>query len=140
MSAVAKTTEAAEPPVENIIDGFTNGLAWSTHEFRDVTYKVTELSIGEYDDIVKKATRKEKIRDENGVDQEIEVLDNTLQSRMMLKACVVEPEKVDITKLGTRLTLALNGIVNRLHYGIEPDALRQPKKADDDEDKKPGNG
>lgn len=141
--AAQPVDEPATEPADGALTGFTDGLAWERHQFRGVMYKVSELEIGDYDDIVKKATRKEKrTNDDTGATEEVEILDQQLQSRLMLKACIVEPAKVDIPKLGTRLTVALNRIVNTLHYGEEPDELKPPKKADDDdgEEKKPGNG
>jgi hypothetical protein len=57
----------------------------------------------------------------------------------MLKECIVEPSKVDVAKMGTRLVVALNSIVNRLHWGEEPDELKPAKKAKGDDEDKPGN-
>ena len=135
MSAVAarKPTVVEDEPVEeNKLEGFTDGLSWIKVEFRGVTYLITELPIGDYDEIVKKATHKEKIEDaDTGATREVDIIDNQLQSRLMLKACIKEPDKVDINKLGTRLTIALNRAINTLHYGEELDALR-PKKKDDE--------
>lgn len=141
LKSVAEGEAAAEEPTEEALTGFKDGLAWARHRFRGVDYKITELEIGEYDEIVKKATRKEKRTDpDTGASEEVEILDQQLQSRLMLRACVVEPAKIDISKLGTRLTVAMNRVVNQLHYGDEPDELRAPAKKDGDEETKPGNG
>lgn len=146
-SMKAVETDVPEVPAEEASfepTGFTDGLAWEIHEFRGVRYKVTELSIGEYDEIVKKATRTEKRTSPiTGNPEDVEMLDQQLQSRLMLKACVVEPSRIDVTKLGTRLIVTLNSIVNRLHYGDEPDAIAPKKKDGEDKDgseDKPGNG
>lgn len=140
MPSLKDAVEAAEPVTKLEASGFDDGLAWEVHEYRGIRYKVTELAIGDYDDIVKKATRKEKRVDPgSGVEEEVEILDQQLQSRMMLKSCIVEPARIDITKLGTRLVVTLNRVVNNLHYGDEPDAVKPAKKDDGDEEKKPGN-
>lgn len=147
--STAVPKEATEAPV--IVDdgqhkGFDDGLAWVKYEFRDVTYKISELPIGEFDEITKKATRTEKKVDEDtGETSSVETFDRNLQSRLMLRACIVEPGKVDISKMGTRLVVALNSIINELHYGEEPDGLEAAKaakkKADKaDDEGKSGNG
>jgi hypothetical protein len=123
-----------EPETEKLLEGFTDGLAWQKLGFRGEVYLVRELPIGEYDEIVKKATRKEKVTDpDTGVSNEVDMLDQNLQSRLMLKECLVEPASLDVKKLGTRLTVALNRAINNLHYGDEPDELRPVKKDDDGE-------
>jgi len=134
---VTKEPEATTD-IENVLEGFTDGLAWKKLGFRGEVYVIRELPIGEYDEIVKKATRKEKVTDpDTGVSNEVDMLDQNLQSRLMLKACLTEP-KIEVTKLGTRLTVALNRAVNELHYGNEPDELRPVKKDDDGEGPKAG--
>lgn len=99
--------------------GFTNGLAWKKVKYRDVLYHLTELDIGTYDEISTKATRS---INRDGV--EVEEIDNQLQSRLMLKAALLSPKLTTLTGLGTRLTIALNRVVNELHYGDEPDELK----------------
>ena len=134
----AADAEKNAEPIEDLKEGFDKGLAWARYNFRDMDFKITELPIGEYDDIVKKATRKQTVEDpDTGAKQEVEILDQQLQSRLMLTACIVEPKGVKVNELGTRLVVALNRVVNRLHYGDEPDALRPTKKdGDDDEEGK----
>lgn len=133
--AAEEHRDEANEPIEDLKEGFEKGLAWGKYGFRGEVYKVTELPIGEYDEIVKKATRKQTVEDpDTGAKQEIEVLDQQLQSRLMLMACIVEPKGVKVTELGTRLVVALNRIVNRLHYGDEPDELRPVKKDGDDDE------
>lgn len=112
--------------------GFTNGLAWKKVKFRDTLYHLTELDIGTYDEISKKAT---KTITRDGV--EIEELDNQLQSRLMLKAALTEPKITSLTALGTRLTIALNRVVNELHYGDEPDELKSEAIEADTGEKRP---
>lgn len=135
--AAAEASKDTEP-IENMLEGFDKGLAWARYSFRGEEYKITELPIGEYDEIVKKATRKQTVEDpDTGAKQEVELLDQNLQSRLMLEACIVEPKGAKVKELGTRLVVALNRVVNRLHYGDEPDALRPVKKdGDDDEEGK----
>lgn len=120
-----ETTENAFKPT-----GFTNGLAWKKVQFRGVRYHLTELEIGEYDKIAKLATTTKT----NDAGTAYEELDNQLQSRLMLKACLVTPKSLDISRQGTRLTIALNRVVNELHYGEEKDELAEDAAAADAED------
>jgi hypothetical protein len=118
------TTKA---PTEQKMSGFDNGLAWKKVQFRGQLYHLRELEIGEYDKLAKLATTT-KTRDDGTTYEE---LDNQAQSRLMLKACLIEPKSLDITSLGTRLTIALNRVVNELHYGEEKDELVADAKAAD---------
>ena len=134
-----RVTKEPEADIENVLEGFTDGLAWKKLGFRGEVYLVRELPIGEYDDIVKKATSKQAVVDpDTGVSNDVDILDQNLQSRLMLKECLVEPKSIDVKKLGTRLTVALNRAINELHYGNEPDELRPVKKDDDGEGPKGG--
>jgi hypothetical protein len=126
----SKTAAPAAAPIERVSEGFENGLAWKKVKFRGTTYHLTELPIGKYDDISKNAsTKRERV---DGT--EYEELDNQLQARLMLKECLVEPRGVKIADLGTRLTIALNRVVNELHYGEEEDQLRKEGAEADAED------
>lgn len=113
------TEKTFEIPTEQKYEGFEKGLAWKKVKFRGVLYHLTELEIGEYDKIAKLATTM-KTREDGS---EYEELDNQTQSRLMLKACMLEPKSLSIISLGTKLTIALNRVVNGLHYGEEKDEL-----------------
>lgn len=125
---MARAAAAEKAPIENVATGFKNGLAWKKVKFRGETYHLTELPIGEYDEIARKATSTKT----NSVGNEYEELDNQLQSRLMLKAALVSPKIADISSLGTRLTIALNRVVNELHYGEEEDQLRTEEAQNDE--------
>lgn len=86
---------------------------------RGVTYRLRELSIGEYDEMVTKATRKES-NPLTGEDNEI--VDNALLLKLMVLRCCVEPKLSAETLAGLpmRVVLKLNQTVNRMHYGDEP--------------------
>jgi hypothetical protein len=124
---MATTTAKA---TEEKMSGFKNGLAWKKVQFRGVKYHLTELTIGDYDEIAKKATK--KITRPDGTDYE--EIDNQLQSRLMLRKCLITPSNIEINSLGTKLTIALNRVVNELHYGDEVDELTAPDKAAEAED------
>jgi hypothetical protein len=96
---------------------------------RGSTFKLRELSIGEYDELVKKATRTtvNAITGENE-----ETIDNALLLKLMVLKCSVEPKLTpeSLANLPMRVVLKLNQTVNRMHYGDEPDT----KKPDDGEE------
>ena len=99
-------------------------------KIRDQEYRLRELSIGEYDDLVKKSTT-ERTNPMTG--EEEEQTDNQLLLKLMVLKCVVEP-KLTAERLGTmpmRVVLKLNQTVNRMHYGDEPS---ESVKADEEEE------
>ena len=86
---------------------------------RGVSYRLRELSIGEYDDLVKKCT----VTKTNALGEDSEQIDNTLLLRLMVIKCCVEP-KMTAEKLGElpmRVVRKLNVTVNEMHFGDEPD-------------------
>lgn len=95
---------------------------------RGVTYRLRELSIGEYDDLVKKATTK-TLNPITGNDEES--IDNALLLKLMVIRCSVEPKLSPeaLSALPMRVVLKLNQTVNRMHYGDEPE-----KKAESSEE------
>ena len=98
-------------------------------EIRGVPFKLRELSIGEYDDLVRKAT---STRTNAVTGEEEESTDNTLLLKLMVTKCSVAP-KINpemLASMPMRVVLKLNQTVNRMHYGDEPVA----KKAEPDED------
>jgi hypothetical protein len=86
---------------------------------RGVTYRLRELSIGDYDELVRKATRSEM---NQVTGQNEEETDNTLLLKLMVMKCSVEPKITAETLSGLpmRVVLRLNQTVNRMHYGDEP--------------------
>ena len=101
---------------------------------RGTTYRLRELSIGDYDELVKKATRS-VTNPITGEDQE--TVDNSLLLKLMVIRCSVEPKLTaeTLAALPMRVVLKLNQTVNRMHYGDEPEV-----KADDSiSEGEPGN-
>lgn len=94
---------------------------------RGMTFRLRELSIGDYDELVKKATTKVT---NLSTGQEDEIIDNSLLLKFMVLRCSVEPKLTPeaLANLPMRVVLKLNQTVNRMHYGDEPET---EKKADD---------
>lgn len=92
---------------------------------RGVTYRLRELSIGEYDDLVRKATNK-TVNPLTGSDEE--AIDNSLLLKLMVIKCSVDPRLTaeSLSSLPMRVVLKLNQTVNRMHYGDEPE--RKPEE------------
>ena len=101
---------------------------------REKKYRLRELTIGEYDDLVKKATTKK----EGPLGNEIEDLDNVLLLRLMVLKCCVEPKLTPelLSSLPMRMVGKLNQTVNSMHYGDEPET---EKEEDSDEGEAKGN-
>jgi hypothetical protein len=96
----------------------SNVAATSTVEIRGQRFVFRELEIGEYDELIKKASREEA--DADGVMQE--VTDNTLLLRLMVLKSCTEPKLTSeiLNSYGTRLFRAMARVVNELHYDPEP--------------------
>ena len=94
---------------------------------RGMTFRLRELSIGDYDELVKKATTKVA---NPLTGQDDETIDNSLLLKFMVLRCSVEPKLTPeaLANLPMRVVLKLNQTVNRMHYGDEPET---EKKADD---------
>ena len=94
---------------------------------RGSSFRLRELSIGDYDDLVKKATQKQTNQISG---EEIETIDNSLLLKLMVLKCSVAPKLTpeSLAALPMRVVLKLNQTVNRMHYGDEPES---EKKADD---------
>jgi hypothetical protein len=103
---------------------------------RGVTYRLRELSIGDYDELVKKATTKTT---SPMTGQEDESIDNALLLKFMVLRCSVDPKLTpeSLAGLPMRVVLKLNQTVNRMHYGDEPET---EKKADDTADEETPKG
>lgn len=105
---------------------------------RGTTYRFRELSIGDYEDLIKKATTT-KANPLTG--EEDEVIDNALLLKMMVLRCSVSPKLTaeSLANLPMRVVLKLNQTVNKMHYGEEPES--QPTEDEDTaEDESKGNG
>ncbi|MEY2669081.1 MAG: hypothetical protein RJA59_1719 [Pseudomonadota bacterium] len=86
---------------------------------RGTTFKLRELSIGDYDELVKKATQKQT----NPLSgEETETIDNSLLLKLMVLKCSFDPKLTPeaLANLPMRVVLKLNQTVNRMHYGDEP--------------------
>jgi hypothetical protein len=103
---------------------------------RGSTFRLRELSIGDYDDLVKKATTKQS----NPITgEETETIDNSVLLKMMVLKCSVAPKlnAESLANLPMRVVLKLNQTVNRMHYGDEPET---EKKADDEPEEETAKG
>jgi len=100
-------------------------------KFRGVTYTLRELSISEFDAIAEKATKKIKVDDGTGSGDQVEIdrLDGSAQSRLMLAKCLIEPKGLAIVDIPTRVYGALNRMVNSMHFGDELDELKDEAEA-----------
>lgn len=87
---------------------------------RNTTFRLRELSIGDYDALVKKATQPHA---NPMTGEETEVIDNALLLKLMVLKCSVEPKLTPeaLSGLPMRVVLKLNQTVNRMHYGDEPE-------------------
>jgi hypothetical protein len=97
---------------------------------RGVTYKLRELSIGDYDELVRKATHTE-MNPLTG--QNEETTDNALLLKLMVMKCSVEPKITPevLAALPMRAALKLNQTVNRMHYGDEPVVAADDSSSDE---------
>ena len=103
-------------------------------KIRDRDFRLRELSIGEYDDLIKLATS-DHTNPVTG--EEEERTDNQLLLKLMVLKCVVDP-KLTADKLSSmpmRLVLKLNQTVNKMHYGDEPSEEVKPEEVEDEEKK-----
>ena len=100
---------------------------------RGLTFRLRELSIGDYDELVKKAS---KPVTNLATGQEDEIIDNSLLLKLMVLRCSVEPKLTpeSLANLPMRVVLKLNQTVNKMHYGDEPET---EKKADDAAEESP---
>lgn len=108
-----------------------------TVEVRNTTYRLRELSIGDYDELVKKAT---KTTTNPMTGEEDESIDNALLLKLMVLKCSVEPRLTPETLAGLpmRVVLKLNQTVNRMHYGDEPET--KSKAVEEGEEPAKGEG
>ncbi len=104
---------------------------------RGTTFHLRELSIGDYDDLVKKATTKQT----NALGEESETIDNSLLLKLMVLKCAYDPKLTpeSLANLPMRVVLKLNSTVNRMHYGDEPEEVKKPD-AESEEEPAKGNG
>jgi hypothetical protein len=103
---------------------------------RGTTFKLRELSIGDYDELVKKATSKVQ----NPLSgEEVETIDNSLLLKLMVLKCSFDPKLTpeSLAGLPMRVVLKLNQTVNRMHYGDEP---AEEKKAVEEGEPAKGEG
>lgn len=100
-----------------------------------VTYRLRELSIGDYDELVAKATKKVT---NPLTGEDAETIDNAVLLKMMVLRCSVDPKLTaeSLSNLPMRVVLKLNKTVNLMHYGEEPETR---KKSAVEEDPAKGN-
>lgn len=106
---------------------------------RGTVYRLRELSIGEYDDLVTKATKKTT----NPITgEDVESIDNAVLLKMMVLKCSIDPKlsAETLSGLPMRVVLKLNQTVNRMHYGDEPEGKKSEKSEDVEEGAAKGNG
>ena len=106
---------------------------------RGTTYHFTELSIGDYDDLVKKATRHEP----NALTgQDDESIDNALLLKLMVIKTSHDPKLTpeSLAGLPMRVALKLNQTVNRMHYGDEPEEIAASNGTGTDAEEEPAKG
>jgi len=91
---------------------------------RGVTYRLRELSIGDYDELVRKATLKAP---NPLTGEDVESIDSTLLLKLMVLKCSVDPKLTaeTLSLLPMRVVLKLNQTVNRMHYGDEPESEKK---------------
>jgi hypothetical protein len=105
---------------------------------RGITYHLRELSIGDYDDLVTKATKKVT----NPITgEDVETIDNAVLLKMMVLKCSFDPKITPETlaSFPMRAALKLNTTVNRMHYGDEPES-KKPMSAEPDVDEETPKG
>lgn len=100
---------------------------------RGVKYHLRELSIGDYDELVKRATNKRL----SAMGEEEEYVDNALLLKLMVLRSSFDPKLTPETlaALPMRVVLKLNQTVNRMHYGDEPEIDGEDYDAEEDTDK-----
>jgi hypothetical protein len=106
-----------------------------TIEIRGSRFVIRELTIGEYDDLEKKATTK-RPNPVNADAPEIEVVDRQQLLRMMVLKAVVEPHLTasKFADLSTRVALGLNDYVNKMHFPEEAESRADLVEIDPDEE------
>ena len=113
----------------------TPDFSEETVVIRGVSYRLRELSIGDYEDLVKKATTN-KTNPLTGEDDE--QIDNALLLKLMVIRCSVAPKLTAeaLSNLPMRVVLKLNQTVNKMHYGDEPESkLAEEEEASEEESK-----
>jgi hypothetical protein len=111
---------------------FKDGFARDEITLRGVTYKFRELSVAEYDDIVKMCSSTNEAGEE--------LIDNRLLSQMMTVESCETPKMTTekMRKLGMRLSRKLNNVASSLNYGDEPED--KPEKEPDVQEGEPEEG
>ena len=99
----------------------TPDFSEETVVIRGVSYRLRELSIGDYEDLVKKATT---TKSNPMTGEEDEQVDNALLLKLMVIRCSVAPKLTaeTLSNLPMRVVLKLNQTVNKMHYGDEPES------------------
>jgi len=106
-----------------------------TIEIRGSRFVIRELTIGEYDDLEKKATSN-RPNPVNADAPEIEVVDRQQLLRLMVLKCVVDPHLTasKFAELPTRVALGLNDYVNKMHFPEEKESRADLVEIDPDDE------
>lgn len=98
-------------------------------------FRIRELTIGEYDELEKKATTK-RPNPVNVGGPEIEVTDREQLLRMMVLKAVVDPrlKASDFSDLPAKVVFGLNDVVNKMHFPSDEDARAGIVDIDEEED------
>ena len=130
---------ATEAPEKEQPTAYSKDFASEEVTLRGRYFRLEEVSIGDFDKIEKQSV--DKITEDDGT--VTERFNANRRSRLLLAKSIVEarPPLTDIDSLGTRLVVALNTIVNRLHFG-DPDkgALETEKELAKQQEGSKGNG
>jgi hypothetical protein len=103
---------------------------------RGTIYHLRELSIGEYDDLVTKASKKTT---NPLTGEDVESIDNAVLLKMMVLKCAFDPKLTAeaLSSLPMRVVLKLNQTVNKMHYGDEPEGKKVEKPESDEAEETP---
>ena len=99
---------------------------------RGTVYRFRELSIGEYDDLQKKATTSKT----NALGEDIETLDNTLLLRLMVLKCCISPKLSPdrLSEMSMAVVRRLNKLVNEMHF----DDIKEDKVEEEEDEAEDG--
>lgn len=104
-------------------------------DYRGRHFVLEEVNTEQYDEIIDSATT---TREDPLTGQDVEVVDNNLVVKMLLRESLIEPTWAELTgkgkKLPQRLRRQLELDVRTLHFGEEPEKKESKLKKDEDEE------
>lgn len=98
---------------------YNDEFVTKTVQLRGTKYVIRELTVAQYDDIVKMASS------EN--DQGETLIDNTLLRKLMTLESIAEPKLESLDKLPMRLSTKLSAVAQEINYGAEPEEEKEDK-------------